>query len=192
MKIVKHIFTLLFCFFLTTAAGQDCKNPKKMRKHAQKRLESEHIIKATKFEVTFKDFNKSGTTHFAKSDNSHYLGLNFLRDFSRKMDVTPDNPMIFKLENDSLVTVYPYLAAKDRGNMGFTTPMGTKILRAYYKLSPEQVRLFASIPIKQVKLYVTLKKKGEDGTNEEDIIEFDIKKKKWRTNFMESAKCILQ
>lgn len=192
MKLLKPLFLLVFFFFLTKGISQDCKYPKKMRKHAQKHLESENIVNATKFEVTFKDFNKVGSIHFAKSDSRYFMGLIFLRDFSRKIDVTLDNPFIFKLKNDSLVTLYPAKSAFDRGNMGFTTPMGTKILKAYYELSSEQLQLFATNPIKNTKLYVTLKKKAKNGDKELEIFDFDIKKEKWQSNFMESAKCILQ
>ncbi len=192
MKSIKPVFLLLFCFFIATGTGQDCKYPKKMRKHAQKHLEGEKIVNATKFEVTFKDFNKVGSTHFAKSDSGYYMGLTLVRDFSRKVGVMVDNPLIFKLKNDSLISLYPYKSISDRGNMGFTTPMGTKVLRAYYELSSAQLQLLTSIPIKDIKIYVTLKKKAKNGDNALEIFDFEIKKKKWQSNFMASAKCILQ
>ncbi len=192
MNLVKPILLVLFSFILIKGTSQDCKYPKKMSKYAQKHLKSEKIVSATKFEVTFKDFNKVGSTHFVRSNSGYFIGLTFLRDFSRKMDVMVDNPFIFKLKNDSLVTLYPAKSAYDKGNMGFTTPMGTKILRAYYELSSEQLQLFASISIKNVKLYVTLKNKAKESDNALDILDFEIKKEKWQSNFMASAKCILQ
>jgi len=192
MQFLKPVVLFIFGLFIVEAAGQDCKYPKKMLKYAQKGIEGENIISATKFELIFKDFNKVGSAHFAMTDTDYYLGVHLVRDFSRKMDVTIDNPMIFTLGKDSLVTIYPHVSAKDRGGMSITTPMGTKILKTYYKLDAEQLQMLAAIPIKHVKFYVTLRKKGEDGSNEEDLLAFEVKKEKWQNNFMTIANCILQ
>lgn len=192
MKLVKYILYLTFFLFLVQVTAQNCKFSNKMRKHAQKRLENENILNSTKNEVTFKDFNKVGTFHFVKSAKGYFLGLSLLRDFSRKMDATVDNALILKLKNDSLVEVFPYVPAKDSGRMGITTPMGTKTLKAYYNISLEQLRLFASMPIKEVKIYVTLRKKDEEGENELEILDFEVKKEKWRSSIMELANCVLQ
>lgn len=192
MRYIKPALLLLICITTIKGASQDCKYPKKMIKHAQKRLESEKIVSATNFEVTFKDFNKVGSTHFVKSEKAYYLGLTLVRDFSRKVEVMVDNPLVFILKNDSIVTLYPDKSIADRGNMSITSPMGTKFLKSYYEVSPEQLQLFIAVPIKEVKLYVTLKKKSKEGESSIEIFEFEIKKEKWRTNFMTNASCILQ
>jgi len=181
----------MFSLILAKGVGQECEYSKKMLKQAQKHFTNESIISATDYDPTFRDFNKVGSTHFVKSDSGYYMRLYLVRDFSRKMDLLEDNPMIFELQNDSLITLYPDKSMFDKSS-GLITQRRMQMHKVYYEVSAKQLQFFSSIPIENVKLYVTLKKKSEEGENELEIIDFEVKKEKWQTNFMASANCILQ
>ena len=191
MNSVKLKIVLLFCLASIACMGQNCKNSKKATKKAKKHLVDEEVIKATKPRLMFSKFSKGAFANFAKSDQGSYLALVFGREFGKRMDIMTDNPLVIQFKNDSIIKLYP-----DRPSIGkFTLPVTTEVNKPFYKVSDDQLELFASQPIRYVKIYFTSDKVPENNRGIDDLgtfFDFEILNERYQSNLIEAANCMLQ
>ncbi len=191
MLLKQTTVALLMCACLS-GIGQKCKNSSKGMRKANKHFTEEKIIKATKPKALFSKFSQAASANFVKSSEHYYLSLILVREMGRRIDILKDNPLVIQFENDQIETLYP-----DRTLMGkFTLPVTTEINKPYYKVSNEQLELFAQHPIAYVKVYFSSDKTiGEDKFGTDDLgtfFDYGIRNENLRSSLMEPAKCIMK
>jgi len=191
MNTLKLKLILLFCLITITCIGQDCKNSKKMSKKAKKHLVDEEIIKATNFKVLFKKLTQVAIINFVKSNEGYYLSMQLSREYGRRIDIMKENPLIVQFKNDSIITLYPNKSILGK----FSIPVTVEFNKPFYKVSPEQLELFASQPIGYVKIYFTSEKVSENKRGIDNIgtfFDYEILNERYQANLIDLANCILQ
>lgn len=193
MNLSKLGIIFLFGLFSTLCVGQKCNYSKKMLKQANKQFTDEKILEATKFEMLAKNFTTNVLTHFLKSENNYYLGLTLVRGGRRayRIDLMEDNPLILSFDNDHVLTLFPHRVVP-HVNIGFSQELNV----AYYKLSQEELELFASRPIHNLKIYFSSDRdfSSKRNVSTDDLglfMQFEIEKKDRQTSCIINAQCIL-
>lgn len=189
MTMVKHITLVFMLFIFVSGIGQKCKNSSKGVRRANKHFTEEKIIEATKPKPLFSKFSQAASANFVKSSENYYLSLVLVRELGRRIDIMKDDPLIIHFENGSVETLYP-----DRTLLGkFTLPVTTEINKPFYKVSHEQLKLFAQYPIDFIKVYFSSDKVDEEKFGKDNLgtfFDYEIRNERLRASLMEPANCI--
>jgi len=115
---------------------------------------------------------------FNRSNNDYHIGMGIRLDGNVRYILTPENTIIFKLENDEIITVN---AREEYAPVQQATSNGvSSVYSAIFNISEDDLRKFAESPLKHVRMTI--------GPNPADA---SFNAKKGRV-FQENARCILE
>jgi len=130
-------------------------------------------------------------TSFVKAGNIYYLRIHFVRRLSNSFDINEDNAIIFQLDNEDVIKLYPVCNFK-----GYRPVLSTSYgIFAFYKVSKEQIEKFAANRVVFNKLYFTSENTFKTALKDDEGTFWDkeVKVKRFqKLFFMTSAKCILK
>lgn len=191
MKRFQLTLVVLLCMVSTLAMGQKCKESSKMARKAAKHLKEEKILKASKLQPLFSKFSQAASANLVKSDKGYYLRFHLIRELGRRIHIMADNPLVFQLRDNSVLTLYP-----DTDHPGkFNLPATTEINRPFYRLSEAQLKQLASSPIQHIKVYFTSDKVSEEKRSVDDLgsfFDYEILNENLQANLLEPASCMLK
>ena len=191
MKKLRLTLVLLLCMTTAVCAGQKCKESSKMARKAAKHLKEEKILKASKQKPLFSKFSQAASANLVKSDKGYYLRLQLVRELGRRIHIMADNPLVFQLRDNNVLTLYP-----DTDHPGkFNLPATTEINRPFYRLSEEQLKQLAASPIQYVKVYFTSDKVSDEKRSVDDLgsfFDYEIQNENLQANLLEPASCMLK
>ncbi len=173
-----------------TVYGQKCKYSKKEIKKVGKDLEGETILNVTEPRVIFSKFSQGATAMFIKSDKGYYFGMFFVREMGAKMEILPDNPIVFKFDDDTILKLDPGQDYARRHKL----PLTTFNIKPFYTITEEQIKLFADRKIKNVKIYFTSEKVKDEKSEKDELgtyFEFEVQSDRYQANCQAGARCIL-
>jgi len=168
MKNIIRLLTVVVIFISTTAYSQKCKYD-----YQKKDEITGEETKGSTFDV-----KRGWKLGLNKNGNQYFLGMLIQLNGNVRDIITPENTIIFKLENGEIISVN---ASQDYVPTAQATEYGiVSIYSVRYNISKEDLKKIASSPISYIRISIGLQ------TYDENIVS---KKGK---SFQDQANCILQ
>jgi len=161
------------------------------KKRVSKDLNEEQNIRLSKPKVLFSKYAKNATSYFVKTETGYFWSIIFNRGYSARFEIFEENPIIIQFANNNIIKLY----AKEitEGKFLPLSLSTTYQINPYYKVNKEQLEMFTSHEISNVRIYFVSDKVVEKSEDEMgSYFEFDIQSNSKRKSCMKGANCMLQ
>ncbi|MDN5201351.1 hypothetical protein QQ008_08260 [Fulvivirgaceae bacterium BMA10] len=190
---MKNLVSAIVLSFVVGAMcfGQECKFVKNKKK-LQKYFQAINIEKMTKPKVLFDKWNKVASSSFIKTDQGFLWSIFLMRGYSARFEIFENNPIIVQFENGSIVKLYPNSFTEGKFPVLALT---TFTINPLYKIDKDQIDMFSSNRIKNIRVYFTSEKVLSENRSEDDLgtyFEYEILSERYQSNCITPANCILQ